>query len=113
MDKYERNLPGALTIEEIQAGANKWDDEHVKHQKGSEKDHRKKKDGRFSFFIEMNLWWHRRCLYRWLVNFHNGKNVKLKRLRKACKQNDITQPSHSTMASNNPLSRKYVSGKLR
>ena len=29
MDEYERKSPDALSIEEIQAGANKWDGEHV------------------------------------------------------------------------------------
>ena len=38
-------------------------------------------------------------MYKWLVKFHNGKNVKLKSLRKTREQNDITQPSNSTMAS--------------
>ena len=59
----------------------------------------KKKDGRFPFFQEMNVWWHRGCVFRWLVNLHNGKNVKLKSLRKACKENNITQPSDSAIES--------------
>ena len=42
---------------------------------------------------------HQRRVYKWLVKFHNGKDVKLESLRKACEQNDITQPSDSTMAS--------------
>ena len=37
-------------------------------------------------------------MYKWLVKFHNGKSVKLKSLRKACEQNDITQPSDLTIA---------------
>ena len=51
------------------------------------------------FFPQMNVWWHRYRVYRWLVNFHNGTNAKLKSLRKACEQNDITQPSDLTMVS--------------
>ena len=84
MDEYKRDVPDALSIEEIQAGANKWDGEHVQLQKRCKRDCRKKKDGRFLFFPEMNLWWHWRRVYKWLVKFHNGKNVKLKSLRKAC-----------------------------
>ena len=47
----------------------------------------------------MNLWWHQRGVYKWLVKFHHRKDVKLKCLRKACEQNDVTQPSDSKMAS--------------
>ena len=39
------------------------------------------------------MWWHRRRVYRWLVKFHNGKNVKLKSLRNECERNNITQQS--------------------
>ena len=39
------------------------------------------------------------CTDGWLVNFHNGKNVKLKSLRKACEENNITQRSDSTIES--------------
>ena len=58
MDEYERKSPDAFSIEEIQAGANKWDSKHVQLPKGSKRDCRKKKDGRFPFFPEMNQWWH-------------------------------------------------------
>ena len=99
MDEYEREPPDALSIEEIQAGANKWDGEHVQLQKGCKRNCRKKKDGRFPFFPEMNLWWYQRRVYKWLVKFHNGKSVKLKSLLKAREQNDITQPNDLTMKS--------------
>ena len=77
MDKYKKHESSAISIEEIQAGVNKWDGEHVQHQRGSEKDCRKKSDGLFPFFLKMNVWWHGHHVYRWLVKFHNGKNVRL------------------------------------
>ena len=45
------------------------------------------------------MWWHKSCVYRWLVNFHNRKNVKLKSLCKAREQNNITQPRDLTIES--------------
>ena len=43
IDKHERNKPGIILIDEIQAGANTWDKEHTQElQRGSKKDCRKK-----------------------------------------------------------------------
>ena len=56
MDEYEQKSPDPLSIKEIQAEANKWDSEHIQLQKGCKRDCRKKNDGRFSFFPEMNMW---------------------------------------------------------
>ena len=95
IDKYKKHKPCDILIEEIQVGANKWDGKHVLRQRGSGKDCRKKKDGKFPYFPEMNVWWHRRRVYKWLVKFHNGKNVNLRAYAKHVKQtispNQVTQ----------------------
>ena len=64
MDECTKQEPGAMPIEGIKARFNKWDGEHVQHQRESEKDCRKRRDGKFPYFLEMNVGWHKRRVYR-------------------------------------------------
>ena len=52
--------PNVPTLDCIDAFVNNLDDEHVQIERFCETNCRKKKDGKFPYFPEMNQWWQKR-----------------------------------------------------
>ena len=57
LEMVEREDLDAPTLDCIEAFTNKLDAEHVQIERFSETNCRKKKDGKFPYFPEMNQWW--------------------------------------------------------
>ena len=60
LEMVEREDLDALTLDCIEVFTNKLDAEHVQIERFSETNCRKKKDGKFPYFPEMNQWWQKR-----------------------------------------------------
>ena len=97
LDMVEREDSDAPTLDCIDAFNNKLDAEHVEIERFSETNCRKKKDGKFPYFPEMNQWWQKRCVYYRLLKYFRGDGVKLKGLRQECERHEIPQPSEITI----------------
>ena len=92
LDMHENGDPNAPSLDIIDSFTNKLDAEHVQIQRCCDNKCRRKKDGKFPFFPEMNQWWHKRRVYRRLLKYLRGNGGKIKGLRKECERHEIPQP---------------------